>query len=763
MIRLSILDRYVMRQVLWPMLIALALLTLTFQLRPLTQVAEALMARGIATREVAYLMWLLVPQVLALTLPLSMLAGVLVAFARMSSDSEYVAMQACGVGLFALVRPVAVLGVVCWSASAYVSTTAAPAAAREFREHAFRTLVTHAQAEVRPRVFISAFPGRVIYVRDIVQGQWADVFIADFLDPRSAAIYVARRGRLVVDMARQRMSVVLEDGQQHMGAQAGETYDVASFKTSVIDFNWAAVFPPALMKHTVGELRVDEIEDLARQMRAAGFPSEGARFEIHRRTALPLASFVCALLGLALGASTAGARRLAGFTTAGGVVIFHYVLLFGGHALAMRGYAPAWVAAWIPIAVLALMTLVFLIRRARGDRKERRPPRWMPLGTRLLGSLAILRLTVFRAGTRGVRTLDMYVARVFAGIFAGICVVLLVTAYVLIMTDLSPFLIQTPSFMSLAWRYCLLETPQLLYFVLPVATLVAALITVGALTYNSELVVMKACGISLYRAVAPLFVIAAVSSAALFALQERVLPDTNSRAEQLRATIRGRPDRVFRELSRAWVMGRDGAIYHYTGDDFARRRLSGVSVFELHASGWQLRSRMFASQATASGGGRPTWTVDDGYKWHISPQGVPTRATRLDRTVVTLEPIDYFRRDAPDAERMTYTALSRYIEDLRRGGTNVAPYLVSLRRKTSFPFITVVMMLLAVPFGVTIGRRGALYGVSVAVMLSFGYWTMMSVFGALGGSGAMMPLLAAWAPNLLFAAAGGYLVLTTRT
>jgi lipopolysaccharide export LptBFGC system permease protein LptF len=73
------------------------------------------------------------------------------------------------------------------------------------------------------------------------------------------------------------------------------------------------------------------------------------------------------------------------------------------------------------------------------------------------------------------------------------------------------------------------------------------------------------------------------------------------------------------------------------------------------------------------------------------------------------------------------------------------------------------MTLLAIPFAVTTGRRGALYGVGVGIVLAMTYFIMLSIFAALGSGGMMPPVLAAWAPNILFGAAAVYLILTVRT
>jgi lipopolysaccharide export LptBFGC system permease protein LptF len=112
---------------------------------------------------------------------------------------------------------------------------------------------------------------------------------------------------------------------------------------------------------------------------------------------------------------------------------------------------------------------------------------------------------------------------------------------------------------------------------------------------------------------------------------------------------------------------------------------------------------------------------------------------------------------------MTYAQLRDYITRLRASGANVIPQMVALQRKVAFPFVTIIMTVLAVPFAVTTGRRGAMYGVGIGIVLAITYWVMMSVSGALGAGGVMTPAIAAWAPNILFGSVAAYLLLTVRT
>ena len=130
---------------------------------------------------------------------------------------------------------------------------------------------------------------------------------------------------------------------------------------------------------------------------------------------------------------------------------------------------------------------------------------------------------------------------------------------------------------------------------------------------------------------------------------------------------------------------------------------------------------------------------------------------------MTLEAPEYFKAEQAEPEKMNYRQLRAYIRQLRASGYNTVSAMVQLQRKIAFPFATVIMTLLAVPFAVTTGRRGAMYGIGFGIALSIAYWVILNVLSAVGEGGVMTPTLAAWAPNLLFGAAALYMILTVRT
>jgi lipopolysaccharide export LptBFGC system permease protein LptF len=142
--------------------------------------------------------------------------------------------------------------------------------------------------------------------------------------------------------------------------------------------------------------------------------------------------------------------------------------------------------------------------------------------------------------------------------------------------------------------------------------------------------------------------------------------------------------------------------------------------------------------------------------------GTVTREAFAERTLELETPED-FGTEQIEATMMNYGELRDYIDRLGESGFSIAEQEVELHRKLAFPFVTLVMTLIAVPFGVTTGRRGALYGIGLALTLAVAYLVISHIFIAFGNASMLPPLLAAWATNLLFAAGALMLVFTVRT
>jgi LPS export ABC transporter permease LptG len=685
-----------------------------------------------------------------------------------------------------MLRPIAFLAAIATAATAYVMIVALPNENQKFREITFNILASSAEGDVKPRVFFQGLgANRVLYVRDVVTaGGWRDVFLADS-SGNETTTYFATQGRLVIDRTKKTVELLLENGTRHVTyLNKPDDYVGTFFPTLVLSIDAASVFPRTTILKGDNEMTIAELRAKIAENTKAGAPSNTQLFTIQQKFALPVACIVLGLIGLALGVTNRKDGTLGGFVMGFVVIMTYYYLLWPSRAMAFSGKIQPSLAAWIANIVFGVAGIVLVLWRAGlAEHRIRIPlPSFrrrlateaavgLPPGGRRPGVVVVVRIPRFDLPSP--RLLDVYVAqqylRMFLLGFAG----LLGVFYISTLMEMADRLMRGSATTGMLMQYMYFETPRYAYYIIPMSALVASLVTIGSLTKNSELIVMRACGVSLYRSAVPLVLFAILLSGVLFELQERVLAYSNRRADAILHVMRGFPPETFGVLDRRWIVGNEGDIYHYESFDPRRNVFGGLTVFHIEPSSWRLGSLTYAQDVVLA---PPAGEEERGFEWQgrqgwtrefTTTRGRnPRNAVKFTPFAVAklpLEPPSYFKTEEPDAERMTYDQLNRYIAQLRTSGFQVVPYMVQLQRKVAFPFVTLIMTLLAVPFAVMTGRRGALYGVGIGIVLAIFYWTTQSVFGAVGAGGVISPLLAAWAANILFGAAAVYMMLTVRT
>jgi LPS export ABC transporter permease LptF/LPS export ABC transporter permease LptG len=779
----KILDRYLVREIALPFVISLVVLTFVLMIPPILQRAQDLIATGVKVSVVARALMLLAPQALCNTIPMSVLLGILIGFGRLSADREFVTMQACGVSLMRLLRPVALIALLGTAATAYETIVALPGSNQAFRMIVADVMEERLESTLAPRVFFDDFPHRVILVQDLPEGGgWRDVFLGDQSEAGYTTAYFAREGRIRLDREKQLVQLELVDGTSYRTSIINqESYEPTEFERLTINFDPSTVFRPdpprGTPEMTIAQLRASIAEDASR-----GGQAFSQRFLIHYKFALPLTCPILALIGLALGASNHRGGRLASFAFGFAVILINYVLLYGARAVAMGGRLPPEVAVWVPNVVMGVGAVGLMAWRIRaGDQPVR------------LGIPAFLRRSTARfqraskpaapprpyvvvrfpwLGLPTPRLIDLYISREYLRVFVLGVLGLLAIFYISTFIDMMDKLFRGETTTGTLLRYFAFATPRFIYFVVPMSVLVSALVTVGVLTKNSELLVLRACGISLYRAMAPLVFFALLASASLFLLQDRVLASTNREADRLEAKIRGWNEQST-PLTQHWRLGTAGHIYLFDHFEPKPPRFARLHIYDVDRSAWRLRSITYMNEVAlqrerrADGQLVAVWKGKKGWHRELTPgqktEDAPVRYEVIEERLLNLEPPNYFESSVPLAEQMTLVELRTYISQLRASGANVVAYLVELQRRVAFPLVTVVMTLIAVPFAITTGQRGAMYGIGIGIVLAIVYFIIMSLFVAMGKGGILAPVLAAWAPNMMFSALAAYMILTVRT
>jgi LPS export ABC transporter permease LptF/LPS export ABC transporter permease LptG len=779
---LRILDRYTLREIGPTFALGLGVFTFVFLLNEILRYAQILITQGASFRSVLGILVNLMPSVLCLTIPMGVLLGILIALGRLAADSEITALRASGVSLYRLLRPILVAATIGWIATSYLIINVLPDSNQAVRQLLFQVIASKAKTDIRPRVFYDTlFPNFMFLVMDMPSGEenWSNVFLADLTSRKAPRITLARAGQLVVDSEKRTVSFYLRDGEVHQVAHArpGE-YDLQTFSETVLPLANETFFPPEEMDVPRGAREMG-LQQLYRSYRESKLPVY--LVEIHKKFSIPFACFVFGVLGLALGIRNRREGRSWGFVVSIAVIFVYYVLIQLGDGIAKQGNVPPSLAMWVPNVVLGIAGLALLMRNAReasspipmlgqtvrgGLRRLgrlvgiRQPTATRPRAPIRRGSRPVVVIRIPRIVVRFPNTLDRYISREFLRYFALVLSALVVVYVLGLLVDVIPAAIENKIKGKLVVDYVGNEMPQVFFHMLPMATLMATLINFALLSKTSELVAAKAGGISMYRVAIPVAFIGFLVSLFCFGLQEYLLPYANRRAAELRDEIKARPVQTHNLLNRQWMLGQDERIYNYAYYDVQQRLFSGLAVYEFDPDRFSLTQRFYARTA----GWDPTsasWILREGWLRHFSEQAGVERFDELGMRA--MEPPDYFTKEDRPSSQMTYLELADYINELSLSGFDVVRLKVALHSKISFPLAALVTLLIGVPFSFTPGKKGALYGIGIAIVVGLTYYITTRVFAFMGDSAFLPPLMAAWTPNVLFGVAALYALFTVKT
>ena len=773
---MRILTRYILREVTAHALIGAAIFTFVLFTRDLGRILELVVRASAPLPSVAEIFFYTVPLALTYTLPMSVLLGILIGLSRLASDSEITAMRASGMGIWSFLRSLSLFVVVAWLVAMLNGLYIAPRAQAALGHLEDRLKGSQVSFEIQPRVFYEGFPKIVLYVQDVKSAQgaalWKGVFMADLSDATNPKITLAREG-IIVSEGQDRLHLHLIDGSAHeTDPKDPNHYQISTFQQTDIPIDL-----PSTESKPDESLPAEVLGTRTLWHRIAVADPVSARWYLiafHKRFALPTACLVLALVGIPLGLSSKKSGKSGGFVLTILLVFTYYVISLVGVSLARQGRVSPWFGAWLADFVFLALAL-FLLFRA-----EKRPfeltsfrAAWKRDAITSGAATVRRRENAFeRASTRRrvfsasfPTLLDDYVLRDFFLYLGLILSSFLVLVIVFTLFELLGDILRNQVPPTVVAEYVLNVTPYLLYNVAPLVMLLAVLVTFGLMQRSNEITAIKATGTSIYRIVTPVVVAAAALAVALFCADQFYLPHTNKRQEALHNQIKGKPAQTYLRPDRKWIFGQHNDIYYYQLFDPDRDQFGNVTVFQLNRATFALTRRIHAERAHWAEN-LHRWVYEQG--WDRTLLGSAIAADGYHTFDVATFPElpenpSYFKKEVKQYTEMNYDELRRYIRDLQQGGFDVVRLRVQLHKKLSYPLITLIMAILAIPFSLSTGKKGAVTGVAVAVGIAVFYTVVSRLFEAMGDLSQLPPALAAWSPDLIFILVGGYLVLKVPT
>ncbi len=813
---MKILTRYIFKEMLGPTALGFAFYTFIILMKNLFDFAGMIIKRSLPASTVGRLLFLSLPHIVVLTVPMSLLFGILIAVGRLSSDSEIIAMRALGISTRTIYRPVFLFSFLVFCVNLYLMNFVLPHGNAEFAALRSEIFTSQIEKELKPRVFYDEYENLTIYVNDVDPKtlQWKGVFVADsrtadetrtgtstgpvtiaqqlqtarqeaaqppsILPQRSSnKIIVAELGNLSILKPSNQVWLNLKTAETHLwDPKKPDRYDLNSNVGQRMRLPDKYGDSNGGYQRSLREMTFRELMEQARWAQYSHDPDAretywAAKVEMNKMFAIPFACIVFGILGLPLGITNRRGGKSSGFSLSIAIILIYYVMINNGEHLADTGKIGPAVAMWAPNVVLLAIGIYLLIRANRDTGAQRseggivrkliqaiKARRMGTPGAAVADEPAILS----RFDITFPNTLDRYILREFLKI---LMLVLVSTAALFIIVDYTDLSgdIRTNhiAFHTVASYYRFLIF-QILNYTLPISVLVSTLVTFGIFSKNNEVTAFKSGGMSLYRAALPIVGIALAISVLAYLQLDYVLPYSNQRVEELRNRIKAK--KTVRAIptphqQKLWFLGKGRYLINFLAYDRDEKELTQVQVFEFHPTKFRLTRRVYADHAKWDGVG---WAFSNGWMRSFGDDGSSTYApiTRPLRLYYSERPED-FATEARAPDQMTFAQLRRYIETIRKSGYAAEELTVKLYTKTSWPFISLVMALIALPFAFRIGKRGALYGVGIGLILGILYWMVFAVFTKFGEVGNLPAVLSAWSANILFAIAAIYMFLNVET
>lgn len=703
----------------------------------------------------------LVPNVIAFTCPMAVLVGTVIGLSKMQGDSELVAIRAAGVGNGQILLPVLLIGILLSAFTFAINLYGVPLAARVVRQVAIQTAIYKLESPIEPGVFNTEVAGYTIYVKDgdLSDGTWKNIFIYTE-DPASGTmrLITSQHGR--IDSTEQFSELVLSDAVSTTITPEDREEKFVSERIGEVRFairtrRGELIEKLAKAESSAEELGLSELSDFAKTKE--GRERTEAEILWQRRITLGITPMIFCLLGAALVLRfNRGGRGFGVFLSLVGLITY-YLLAFLGEQLARTAKIGVLAGSLIPIA-LSLIAVAWLFWGWKFHLFRQLPPIVEKLRELIKGDVKHLeRRNLFVDLTTGLRDFD-----VLANLVKYFLLTLgFLTSIFLIFTafELWRFAGSMEGGIILLVKYLVYLLPFIYLQLAPSAAMIATLATFVIKSRQNEIVTWISAGQSVYRILAPCFVLMMLIGGISFAVQEFLAPKANLYQDAYRQELRSR-GKLPTGPGKFWVA--EGKwIYSFSYNTNAsdnEKRVQAVTIYEFADKGMELQTLYRSPEAV--------WA-----RTGISLIG-PIKKSSLSKGTIensvisgNLEiPADSnpFKEIRKKPSQLTISETRTRTDD-SESEVERRSFGVALEKKWSTLFLPFVIALFTAPFAFSLNRKGKAATVGYAIGLWLVFMGVTSAFEQLGLSGALPPEAAVWGPLMIFAMLGAYLLTKVRT
>ena len=356
--------------------------------------------------------------------------------------------------------------------------------------------------------------------------------------------------------------------------------------------------------------------------------------------------------------------------------------------------------------------------------------------------------------------LDRYVTKEFIRLF--VLVLALFTSLFLIVEffeRIRMFLSNNASLPQIL-SYFFFMIPMMISQTIPATVLLAALLTFSTLSKNSEVLAMKANGISLYRTSLPVFIASLLICILAFLNSELVMPYSNQKADNIvYVEVQKREALGSFKQNQLWYRGQSG-IYNFRLFDTKTNIIQGITINYLDKN-FTLTARLDAEKAEWKDG---KWVFYNLLITHFGGE-FPSLEWASSKVIDLPEKPADFNLVQKEAEKMGYVELKNYIKKLQAEGYDATRYLVDMHGKIAFTLVIIILVTIGISFSLIRTERsgGVMQSIGIGIIIGFSYWIVHAFSMSLGRSGSIPPVLSAWFANIIFGIASVIMFLRVKT
>ncbi len=839
-----IIYRHIIREHILPFIYSLSIIIFLFVMQLAVELLQKILAKNLAIGIVIEIFLCHLAWMVALAVPMAVLAATLMAFGKMSADSEILAVKASGRNLFYLITPVFAAALLLTTMLIFFNNLIYPDA-----NHRAATLMSDISrkkpaALIEPNILIRDFPHHALLVDQVnaKTGALTDVKIFSDVPGSDPATTVAKSGRVNATKDGDYIRLELFEGQTHsISRENPDEYFVGYFDRQVVylrnvdselhrtenayrgdrEKSARALLKDVeeyrrkktryLNEHTAeldsliaASARLDSIAALAgadtaadsaapadfaawraglqdahtraltevkRQERAVTRTAQRVHqeerkisqylVEVHKKYSIPVACIVFVLIGAPLGIMAKRGGLAVGASYSIFFFIVYWAFLIGGENLADRLVITPATAMWSANVIIGACGVYLVIRMVRETTflsfapilqarhnlmiRVRKNPLSKAFGV-VFGFVMKAPVWILN---KMAGILPAYLVRLFLGYLVGVIVALVV---IFVVVD---YISNLRSFENARWSdIALYYWYYLHWFILviaPIAILLASMFAVGRMAKYSELVALKAAGISIQRFAIPLLFIGLLLSGASFYFGEKRLPRANAARQDLREEIKqGRTGNAGRKAGGSfhrnfYYFGNSTTVYRF--GEFRTRPQMARNVWRERFDQNRIVERIRADRMEHADG---KWVFVNGQTRRFAGDTATVVAFDSMPDPLLAAPPEEMVTRLKGVEEMSYWELADAIEIARRRGEKVHTYLADLHFKIALPFMNFIVIILGLSITARAGRKGgaALFG--IGLMVTFSYWILSQFSLAMGQNGRLDPMIAAWGGNALF-------------